>query len=554
MKSVCKSLMLGLLLGVATLIPGQVQAQIQPKPAVVVSIANLNEQLKDIKYLLTASGFPEFNFLAKAAIKGYADGLDFTRNAGISLYFEGDKSEPNFSAFVPIEDLELFLDVISGFADVEENGDDGFTLALPNGTEIHVKANDGYAFFANKSNLLNVLPAEPEQMLGDKPTKYNLAFDVRPQAVPQALRDKVLAIIKSGSEQTLDKLDDELMESQQKSLAMQMRQFEMILNESESLTIGMAANAETKKLYTDIEFTAKAGSELAKKHNESEANRPSRFSGFMMQDSAMNFGMNGQMLPADGITYDKLLKDGKKAVVERMNESGELSDAEFEKIETLLDSVAEVLGETLKQGVVDTGVAMMLEGQDANLVGGVASADPAKVEAAVKDLIPLLKERLAADDNPDIPSVVFNLDKENHNGIRFHEIVVTLDNVEARNLFGDSVSVLIGFGKDSVYYGFGTGPMQPLKKAMAAKGKSEFSAEMNLHVAPFLRMAARTDDAPPEIAAMAEQLSENGGDLMRAYSKHVPNGIFTRLEMQDGILSLIKSGYETAQGGFDNDF
>ena len=67
-------------------------------------------------------------------------------------------------------------------------------------------------------------------------------------------------------------------------------------------------------------------------------------------------------------------------------------------------------------------------------------------------------------------------------------------------------------------------------------------------------MAARTDGAPPEITAMAEQLSENGGDLMRGYSKHVPNGIFTRLEMQDGILSLIKIGYEAAQGGFDNDF
>ena len=69
-KSVCKSLMMGLLLSMATLMPSQVRAQSQPEPAIVISIANMDEQLKDVKYLLTASGFPELNFIAKAAIKG----------------------------------------------------------------------------------------------------------------------------------------------------------------------------------------------------------------------------------------------------------------------------------------------------------------------------------------------------------------------------------------------------------------------------------------------------------------------------------------------------
>ena len=78
MKSVCKSLMMGLLLSIATLIPSQVRAQSEAKPAVVISIANMNEQLKDVKYLLTASGFPELNFIAKAAIKGYAEGVDLS--------------------------------------------------------------------------------------------------------------------------------------------------------------------------------------------------------------------------------------------------------------------------------------------------------------------------------------------------------------------------------------------------------------------------------------------------------------------------------------------
>ena len=135
----------------------------------------------------------------------------------------------------------------------------------------------GYALFGTKPELLKTLPAEPAKMLGDNPTKYNLAFTVYPQHVPQPLRDLALDTIKEGSMQTLDRLDEELQEVQKKNLQTQMRQFEMILNESESVVIGMAADANAQKLYTDFEFLAKTGSELAAKANESKATQPSRF-------------------------------------------------------------------------------------------------------------------------------------------------------------------------------------------------------------------------------------------------------------------------------------
>ena len=546
--------MLGLLFSVATLIPNQVRAQSQPEPAVVVSIANLNEQLKDVKYLLTASGFPEFNFLAKAAIKGYTEGIDASRNSGVALYFKGDNPVPNFSGFVPVDDLELLLDVISAVADVEDNNDKTYTVVIPNGNEIRIKEKGGFAFFADQQELLDALPTEPEQMLGDNPSKYNLAFSVRPQAVPEALRNQVLDTIKSGSAQTLEQLDDELKESQQKSLELQMKQFEMILNDSELLMIGMAADAENKKLYTDLKFTAKAGSELAKKHNESKATKPSRFSGFLMSNTAMNFIASGRMSATDGVVYSDLLVEGKKAVVNKMNETGELSDAEFEKVEMLLDSVAEVLGETLKQGVIDTGMAVVLDGSDANLIGGVTSADPTKIESVIKDIMPMLKDRIDAANNPDVPAIKFNLDKETYEGIRFHEVVVSIDDEDARKVIGESIYIAIGFGADSVYYGFGTDPMPTLKKAMAAKTETEFSSELNLHLVPFLKFASRAQDTPPAVAVVAEQLAENGGDLIRASSKHIPNGNFTRFEMQGGILSLIKSGYESIQDANGNGF
>lgn len=545
---------MGLLLSIATLIPSQVRAQSQPEPAIVISIANMDEQLKDVKYLLTASGFPEFNFLAKAAIKGYAEGVDFSRSAGIALYFEDDNTTPSVSGFIPVEDLELLLDVVAGVADVEENDDKTYTVAMPDGTEISVEEKGGYALFGTSSDLLKMLPAEPAKMLGDKPTKYNLAFTIYPQHVPQSLRDQALDTIKEGSMQTLDQLDEDLQEVQRKNLESQMRQFEMLINDSESVVIGMAADADNKKLYTDFEFLAKAGSDLAKKANESKPTKPSRFSGFLMPDAAMNFNANANIPEADGASYGTLLTEAKKAIIEQMNEEGELSDAEFEKVEELVGSVVDVLNETLKKGVVDMGMAAVLEGPEINLIGGMAVADPAKVEQAVKDLVPMLKERIDMINNPNVPLIEFNLDTEVHEGIRFHEIKVSIDDEEASEMFGDAISVTIGFGTDSIYYGMGNGPMGMIKKGMASKEKTEFSSEMNFHLAPFLKFAARAPKAPEQLEILAEQLTENGGDMIRAYGKHIPNGSFTRFEMQDGILSLIKSGYEAAQESFDNGF
>ena len=554
-KSVYKSLVLGLLLSIATLIPGQVQAQSAPEPAVVISIANMNEQLKDVKYLLTASGFPEFNFIAKAAIKGYAEGVDFTRNAGVALYFEGEDTTPGVSGFIPVDDLETFLDVVASVADVEENGSDAYTITAPDGTEFEIKEKDGYALFTNQEDLLDLLPTNPEKLLGEKTAEYNLAFTIYPQNVPKELRDQALETIKEGSMQTLNQMDEELKDIQQKNLDSQMRQFEMLFNESESVVIGMSADAENKKLYTDIEFIAKAGSELAKKTNDTKATEPSRYSGFLMPNAAVNLCANGKMPEADATTYVDLLAEGKKTIIDQLNEEGELSEEEFEKVETLVGSVIDVLSETLKEGVVDTGMSIVLEESEANMVGGSTVADPAKIETAVKDLVPMLQQRIADMDASEAGEVEFNLDKENYEGIRFHEIKILINDQKASDVVGDSVEVLIGFGKDSIYYGFGNDPMPMLKKAKGAKEKTEFSSEMNVKLIPILRYFSRTPDSPPQLGVLAEQLAENGGDGLRIYGKHIPNGSFTRFEMEDGILSLIKSAYEAAQEqGFGNDF
>jgi hypothetical protein len=58
-KSFCKTLVLGMVIGVMTMMPiGKAHCQSAPEPAVIISIANFKEQMDDVDYLLTSSGFP----------------------------------------------------------------------------------------------------------------------------------------------------------------------------------------------------------------------------------------------------------------------------------------------------------------------------------------------------------------------------------------------------------------------------------------------------------------------------------------------------------------
>lgn len=559
MKSVCKSLMFSTLLAVAALLPNQLLGQSKPEPAVVVSISNLDEQFKDVKYLLDASGFAGFDMFVLPTIQAFTAGIDEAEDIGVMLYFSEMEAAagppiPKFLAFVPVTDLEEWLDALSNTVDVEENDNGTVSILTNDGTELTLKEKDGYAFIANEPELLNDLPEAPKKELGDLPEKFNLALKVLPGRVPESLRKQALTMIEEGAMQTLDQLEDELQDLQAKNLEMQLKQFKMMLNESESLVVGMAADEESKKLVTEVTYIARAGTDLAKKMNEVKATTPSRFTGFLMEGAAMNFTANARVAADDGKMYGQLLADGKKSLIDELNEESELSDSEFEKVESAIDSLVEVIAKTLENGVVNGGAVVMLEGKDINFATGMTVAEPAKLESVVKDLIPILKQK-AGDDDVELE---INLDHSQHAGVTFHQIKVMIDEDEedARRAFGDSVSVQLGIGEDTLYFGAGNDPLPLIKKAMAGKSSSDYAAEMNFFLVPVLRSAAGLG-APPEVGAMAEALSESGGDRIRMVAEPIENGSTTRFEMQDGILSLIKVGFEAFQGGrgaFDDDF
>ena len=244
----------GLLIGAASLLAAERGlCQSTSEPAVVISIANIDEQLNDIEYLATAASeeMGQMSGLIKMQAQGFTRGVDTKKPSGMLLYFSDETPEPTAVAFVPIQNLDDLLDTISGFAEVDE-GDDIVTIIPDNGQEISLKKVGNYAFIAEQPENLKNVPKDPAKLVGELAGQYNVAATIFPQRIPESLREQALGLIQLGMDQNLDMLDElEPMQAelQQKSMEMQMEQMENLFNDTEELVIGMAADEKARAVY-----------------------------------------------------------------------------------------------------------------------------------------------------------------------------------------------------------------------------------------------------------------------------------------------------------------
>ena len=127
---------------------------------------------------------------------------------------------------------------------------------------------------------------------------------------------------------------------------------------------------------------------------------------------------------------------------------------------------------------------------------------------------------------------------------------------EARMVLGEKTTLVVGIGKDKIYGGFGASPIDKVKAMIDGKKptKAELPSQINIKLSPILRLVGKvTDQAMLE--DMAEQLDDEGNQMIRIYSEYIENGTMSRVEVQEGILSLIgTAGAGLGGGGFGGDF
>ena len=522
--------------------------QQMPEPSAVIAIAPIDEQLNDIEYLAAATSdqMGQMSGLVRFQAQGFLTGVDFKRPAGAMLYFKEGKQEPDSIAFLPVSNLDDVLDKISEFAEVDEDGE--FISIIPdNGKQLYLAEKGEYAFVSDQSELLKNLPSDPGSLVAQQAKNYNVSAKVFPQRIPKALRDQVVGWMKDSYEATIDEMDDLQAEFQQMQLASNIEQVEMVINEVETLTLGMQADKQSERVFFDLNMKGKSGSKLAGKLATSKKSGETRFAGFLMDKAAFTMHNCSGVDKEDAERITKTLISSRDLLIEEQQDS--MEDAELDALKKISDKLIDSIKKTMMAGTLDMG-GFAFTNDGLNAVFGGKLVDSTGLESTIKQIVNESKSSLG-------DQLSFNLNSGKHSGFNLHEISIAIDMDEydekLTKLIGDKLNVVLAIGKDTVYAAAGKSPVNSLKKAIdanaSASKRPEIIGQYNIFVAPIMNLVAQVETDEPMVEDMRQKIQEAGKDRIRVTYDVKNDEMIVRSEVQDGIFKLLGVFAEAMQGG-----
>ncbi len=165
-------------------------ANSQDKPVATVAIAPLERVTQDFTYLMRACGVPQVGAIGSMLIKQWGDGLDGKRPAGVTVQLVDGQPVP--LAFLPLEDRKKFFDALAGAGQFPDDLGSGLFAFDAAGRTIYAKDAGKWLFISQQEDDLKNLPADPAVLLGDTPTKYDIAIRMNLQALPTEMRAVLL--------------------------------------------------------------------------------------------------------------------------------------------------------------------------------------------------------------------------------------------------------------------------------------------------------------------------------------------------------------------------
>jgi len=525
-------------LGLAT--PAPVAAA-DTKPVAVVSFSGYDALMSDLDFLGTLSGSPQTGQMVEGLLAFFTKaqglaGLDKSKPIGAAVWL-GETGTPQGYVFVPVSDSEKLLDALSLFIPETEEVGDGFRQLKIKNSDLPVIMIEkkGWAFIGLAKEHLADLPSDPSKLLGDLPSRYDLALRINAGNVPEPLVDQATDWIRGrAAEFNRARMPDETDEqyaARKKATEDKLESSIEQLREFDVLTVGWAIDSKSRNAYLDMAVTMKAGSEMAKQLNAAAGKaKPTRFGALAGDDHAASLYVTSPITEDDQETFFEFLPIIQKQLEGEIARDNEY-DADARKVLTqVTGETIEVVKATIAGGVIDGAAAMLGKGPF-SAVGAIHVADGKKLEAAFK------KAAKALADTEDFPPV--QMDAAEHAGVKFHVLEVPVDD-DVSEFFGEAATLALGFGQNSVFVAFGAEPIKSASGVLDQKAKQDGPPSKGvLHTAKFLAFEIEREDNERQKETMQTALDIlEGGDKDRIVvtTVFIENGQKSRLEIEEGIL------------------
>ena len=439
----------------------------QPAPEVTIVQSGAEELLLDLKYLLGLTNKEEQTQWEsiEGIMETFLSGIDRKRPVRIDLILASEvvRYRPNF----PYDDLEAFIDNLGSFGIAA--GKLGNELyELKGDFKGFMRTSNGYASIGEKKDDVPADLADPLAAVKDIAAKYDFAAvaansaeaadtESRQKAMAE-LHKELTASIKKKKEET----DDEF--AMRKMLfEHQFDEVQRLFVQAASLTLGWTTDRDKSEGRFDVDLTALPETELAATVQEL-GSAPSRFAEIAAsENSILHAKVNHPLDEMRKKHFLEFFGQLRPMIAKELEGVKDLKDTERAASIKISDHVFDMLEAGAKMGIVD-GFVNIDQDKDKKfeLTGAIRVAD----SAPVADMLKLLPEAGSGQ------TVEMNVAEQGD--VKIHKAVLAADSIiDLKPLFGEKVTMFVGYSADAVWYAAGGDALERLKAAIAKGAAAE---------------------------------------------------------------------------------
>lgn len=520
-------------------------------PVAVVSVASHDELMGDVAFAGRIAERPELATALSGVLslvtggKGL-EGLDKGRPLAVVIQTDGQKVSGY--GLVPVTDFRALLAVAEPLVrKVVDKGDGVFEIQTDQGRNLYIREKPrGWAVVADSADALAGVPDRPADALGKLSDKYDLAVTVFVQNVPQQQREQVVQMLRAGAERDLGQRPGETDAEYavRKKLAERtIGALAAAVEEMDQVAVGVSLDHKAERFFVDVSATALPGTGCAKALARL-ADAKSAFAGLLLPDAAVTGNVAVALPPGDMKDLAEAVEVLKPRAMEEIGRRARSEDeARLQK--EIVGNLLEATQKTIASGRSDGAMSLVLKPEAMTLVAGWYTADGPTVEKMLKQVA-----EAARRENPDLVSRVLKLDAGQVRGVNLHTVTLPLppempDREKAARLVGETLEIVVGVGRESVYVSAGRDAVKTLREAIERSADAAAKvAPMKLSVAlrPLFSFAAEVGSGRDRenAARMAEALEKmSGKDRLTLVAEPVERGVQLRFAAEADVLRLI---------------
>jgi hypothetical protein len=451
------------------------------------------------------------------------------------------------SVFLPVTDLDALLSVFEQKIGKPEASGDGVLKIGGVHKPSYVKQVGHWAYLADKPEFLATAPPDPSELIAELGGQYDLAVRLNVGNVPDAVRNELLAGLKTAAEADLQRRPGEAEEEYiaRKILGQSLvRSVTGVLNDLEQVTFGWAIDHENENAYIDATVSVKPGTPSAR-HFAALSESTTRFGGFLHPEATVAWNWAAKLPAVDTSNLATLIDVIRTKALDDLDRQGNTTAAR-ELGKKLINGILDVVQKTVETSRVDGGLSVVLDPDAVTVVTGGYVADGPRLQETLETLVEAVRM-----DNPAFAAKAIKMDAAEQDGVRIHTVSVPVpyeaeDREKIVRMIGENVDVAIGVGDEAVYVAAGRESMNALRKIIQNSKKEDATVVPPLRIsvavgalADFMAKVGEGQDRAQAAVAAALLEGAAGSDHVNIVASAVDRGLRFRLEFEQGILEAV---------------